>query len=299
MGTITSCGNGWFFIVNKSIPLLIKVAFVKNLYDKPDGERKVHTDYITNIGGIALYLAVMASFMFSGLADQMPGLSYFAGASLILFFAGLKDDFIGLSPKTKLMVELVATSALVWGMGLSITHFGGVLGLHHIPVWVGIPITFFTVIVVVNAFNLIDGIDGLAGGVAAIAGATLSFGFFLAGDMVFGILALLLAVVAVGYLMHNFHPASIFMGDTGSLVYGFILAVLAVRFIGLAETNSFNTFFGNSAVIIPIAALAIPLYDTIRVFGRRIFRGQSPFTADADHVHHTLLRMGWGQKRLS
>lgn len=286
---IIAAGAG-FFIVHRSIPLLIKVAFVKNLYDKPYGERKVHTDYITNLGGITLYLAIMTAFLFSGVANQIQGLSYFAGATLILFFTGLKDDLIGLSPKIKLIVELVACSALVWGMGLSITHFGGVLGLEQVPLWVGIPITFFTVIVVLNAYNLIDGIDGLAG-------VTLSFGFFMAGDMVFGVLGMLMSVVAVGYLFHNFHPANIFMGDTGSLVFGFILAVMAVRFISLAGAHSFDAFFGNSSVIIPIAALSIPLYDTIRVFGRRMMRGQSPFTADVDHVHHTLLRMGWGQKR--
>ena len=116
------------------------------------------------------------------------------------------------------MAELIAC---IWGMGLSVTHFGEVLGLEQVPVWVRIPITFFTVIVVVNAYNLIDGIDGLACGVTAIAGATLYFGFCMAGDIVFGVLGMLLAVVAIGYLFHNFHPANIIMGDTGSLVFGF------------------------------------------------------------------------------
>ena len=134
LGQVVIAAVAGYFIVHKSIPLLIKIAFVKNLYDKPDVERKVHTDYITNLGGTALYLALFFSFMFCGLADQMHGLSYFAGASLILFFTGLKDDLIGLSPKVKLMVELVATSALIWGMGLSITNFGGLLGLEDVPV---------------------------------------------------------------------------------------------------------------------------------------------------------------------
>jgi len=133
-----------FFNVYRSIPLLIKVAFVNNLYDKPDGKRKVYTDYITNLGGIALFLAVMTAFLFSGVAGDMQRLPYFAGATLILFFTGFKDDLIGLSPKIKFMVELIACSALIWGMGLSITHFGGVLGLEQVPVWVSIPITFFT-----------------------------------------------------------------------------------------------------------------------------------------------------------
>lgn len=174
-----------FLIVYRTIPLLIKVAFVKNLYDKSDEERKVHTDYITNLGGVALFLAVITAFMFSGVSSEMEGLLYFVGVSLILFFTGLKDALIGLSPKVKLVVEIIACSALIWGMGLSINSFSGFFWLEQAPAWVGVTVTFISVIGFVNAYNLIDGIDGLAGAVAAIVGPTLSFGFFIAGDYCF------------------------------------------------------------------------------------------------------------------
>ena len=111
-------------------------------------------------------------------------------------------------------------------------------------------------------------------------------------------MSFILSIVSIGYLRHNRHPAKIFMGDTGSLVIGFVLSIIAIRFIGLSTVSGeFQNTLGTSSVIIPIAALSIPLYDTLRVFARRIARGQSPFSADSDHVHHTLLKMGLGQKR--
>lgn len=286
-----------FVVVNKSIPLLIKLAYEKELYDKPDGVRKVHTSYISNLGGIAIFMAFSVALLFGGLANGLVGLPYLVGALLALFFCGLKDDLIGLKPKTKLLIEFIAASAVIFGMNLSITHFGGIFGIGDIPAWLSIGITAFTLIVVINSFNLIDGIDGLAGGVSAIASVIFSVGFFIAGDITFGFLSLSMAVISMGYLLHNFHPAKIFMGDTGSLVVGFLLAVFAIRFISLNGNPAFFETFGHNSVVIPIAALSIPLYDTIRVFARRIHRGQSPFTADSDHVHHTLLKMGLGQKR--
>lgn len=286
-----------FLIVYKSIPVLIELAYHKDLYDKPDGERKVHTQFISNFGGVAIFIAFTSGFLFSGFAQGLTGLPYFTGALLGLFFCGLKDDLIGLAPKTKLFVELIVAVAVMSGMGLMIDQFGGVFGINSIPMWLAIPVTLFTMIVVINAYNLIDGIDGLAGGVAAIASATFSIGFFYAGDLVFGIMSLTLMITSIGYLFHNFHPANIFMGDTGSLVVGFLLSVFAIRFISLNELPAFHEIFGNASVVIPIAALSIPLYDTLRVFARRIARGQSPFTADSDHIHHTLLRMGLGQRR--
>ncbi|MBO6523643.1 MAG: undecaprenyl/decaprenyl-phosphate alpha-N-acetylglucosaminyl 1-phosphate transferase [Balneolaceae bacterium] len=286
-----------FYVVKKAIPILIELAYHKDLYDKPDGTRKVHTKFISNLGGIAIFMAFMAGFMFSGKAHLMIGLPYFFGSSLALFFCGLKDDLIGLAPKTKLIIEFIAAISAIYGMHVSISQFGGLFGITDIPIWISSPITLFTMIVVINAYNLIDGIDGLAAGVATIASITFSIGFFYVGDTVFAYMALVLAVTCVGYLLHNFHPASIFMGDTGSLVIGFILSVLAIKFISLNQFSEFYQNFGNSSVIVPIAVLSIPLYDTLRVFTRRIARGESPFKADSDHIHHTLLKMGWGQKR--
>lgn len=287
-----------FYVINKTIPILIKLAYRLNIYDKPDGERKVHTSYISNLGGIAIFIAFIFGFLFSGVSVELEGLPYFTGALLALFFCGLKDDLVGLSPKTKLLIEVASGIAVIFGMGLTINSFGGVFGISQVPYFLSALITLFTIIVVVNSFNLIDGIDGLAGGVSAISSGIFCVGFFIADDYLFGIMSFILSIVSIGYLRHNRHPAKIFMGDTGSLVIGFVLSIIAIRFIGLSTVSGeFQNTLGTSSVIIPIAALSIPLYDTLRVFARRIARGQSPFSADSDHVHHTLLKMGLGQKR--
>ncbi len=286
-----------FIIVYKSIPVLIKVAYHKDLYDKPDGDRKVHTRYIPTLGGVGIFIALILSFLFSGFAGSLSWTPYLIGALTGLFFCGLKDDLIGLSPKKKLLIEIAMVGIILLGSGATINHFGGVLGIYEIPLWLAIGVSMFTMIVVINAYNLIDGIDGLAGGIGAIASAAFGVGFWVAGEIELAYLAILTSVVLIGYLFHNFHPASIFMGDTGSLVIGFLLSVFVVQFVPLSQTIEFKNVFGGASPILPVAFLAVPLYDTIRAFIRRIRRGKSPFDADSDHIHHALLKMGWGQRR--
>jgi len=286
-----------FLIVYATVPVLIKVAYLKELYDKPDGERKLHTDYIPTLGGIAIFIAFLLSFSFSGFADAINGLAYFIGAITALFFCGLKDDLVGLSPNKKLLVECISIAAIMFGGGALITSFGGVFGVNEIPIWLSVPISLFTAIVVINAYNLIDGIDGLAGGVGAIAAICFSVVFFVSGNVPLAVMSILLAVTLVGYLFHNFHPANIFMGDTGSLIIGFALSFLAIHTLSLNTVEGFNTYFSGSAAPLVISFLALPLYDTLRVFMRRIKKGESPFSADSDHIHHALLKMGCGQKR--
>lgn len=286
-----------FLIVYATVPVLIKVAYLKELYDKPDGERKLHTDYIPTLGGIAIFIAFLISFSFSGFADAINGLAYFMGAITALFFCGLKDDLVGLSPNKKLLIECIAIAAIMFGGGALITSFGGVFGINEIPFWLSVPVSLFTAIVVINAYNLIDGIDGLAGGVGALAATCFSTVFFVSGNIPLAVMSLILAVTLVGYLFHNFHPANIFMGDTGSLVIGFALSFLAIHTLSLNTVEGFNAYFTGSAAPLVISFLALPLYDTLRVFMRRIKKGESPFTPDSDHIHHALLKMGCGQKR--
>ncbi len=286
-----------FIIVYKSVPVLIKVAYLKDLYDKPDGDRKVHTRYIPTLGGVAIFIAIALGFLFSGYAGLESWSPYLLGSLIGLFFCGLKDDLVGLSPAKKLMTEFVMVSIILLGASLTITDIGGVLGVSDIPVWIGFPLSLFTMIVIINAYNLIDGIDGLAGGIGAISSFAFGIGFLIANEVTLAVLAFMITTVLVAYLIHNFHPANIFMGDTGSLVVGFILGFLVLNFVPLSNTSSFSEVFGNSSPILPVAFLALPLYDTIRSFIRRVRRGESPFSADSDHIHHTLLKMGWGQKR--
>lgn len=286
-----------FIIVFKSVPVLIKVAYLKDLYDKPDGDRKVHTRYVPTLGGVAIFISVVLGFLFSGYAGLESWSPYLLGSLIGLFFCGLKDDLVGLSPAKKLVTEFVMANIVLLGASIVITDIGGVFGISNIPFWAGFPLSLFTMIVIINAYNLIDGIDGLAGGVGAISSFAFGLGFLAANEVTLAVLSFMITTALVAYLIHNFHPANIFMGDTGSLVIGFLLAFLVLNFIPLSNTSGFSEIFGNSSPILPVAFLALPLYDTIRSFIRRVRRGKSPFSADSDHIHHTLLKMGWGQKR--
>jgi UDP-N-acetylmuramyl pentapeptide phosphotransferase/UDP-N-acetylglucosamine-1-phosphate transferase len=286
-------------IVYVTVPLLRSVAFKLDLYDKPDGDRKLHTEYVPTLGGIALFLAFFVGFSVSGFASQMQGYSYFAAAMLMLFFTGMKDDLVGLSPLKKLLVEVAVGMMLIFGSGIYISNFYGVLGIGQLPFAVSVVITLFTMIVVVNAYNLIDGVDGLAGGIGVIASLFFGIGFFVAGDYAMAMLSAVVVAALAGYLLHNFHPASIFMGDTGSLIIGFLLAVQAIQFVGLNESVAFTTAFGPISSVMPVAILMIPLYDTLRVFILRAKRGDSPFDPGRDHIHHILIGMGMGHRKTS
>ena len=206
-------------IVYVTVPLLRSVAFKLDLYDKPDGERKLHTEYVPTLGGIALFLAFFVGFSISGFAGQIQGYSYFAAGMLMLFFTGMKDDLVGLSPIKKLAVELAVGFMLILGSDIYIDNFYGVLGIGELPFVASILITLFTMIVVVNAYNLIDGVDGLSGGIGVIASLFLGLDFFVAGHYAMAMLSAVVAASLVGYLLHNFHPASIFYRGYGKLDY--------------------------------------------------------------------------------
>lgn len=287
---------GGFLIIYTSIPVLLKIAYLKDLYDKPDEERKLHKKFIPALGGVGIFIAFFLGFTFSGLAESITGFSFISGSLIALFFCGLKDDLVGLSPNKKLFVEIISALAIILGSGLIINDLHGVLGLNEIPLYISIPLSLFTVIVVVNSYNLIDGVDGLAGGIGLIASAFFGIVFLMAQEFAMAGLAGMLTVVLAGYLRYNFNPARIFMGDTGSLVIGFLLAVMTMHLIPLNDSPVFQQYFGISSPILPVAFLALPLYDTLRVFAKRLLNGKSPFTPGSDHIHHVLLKLGWGQK---
>lgn len=285
-----------FGVVYITVPVLIKVAYLRDLYDKPDGDRKLHNGYIPTLGGIAIFLAFFVGFSITGVADRFFGYPYFAAAMIILFFTGMKDDLIGLSPVKKLIAELVAVCLLFFGSEVAISSFHGVFGIYELPLIVSFLITLFTMIVVVNAYNLIDGVDGLAAGIGTIASLFFGFGFLVAGVPEMAAMSFILAVSLVGFLVFNFKPASIFMGDTGSIIVGFLLSVLAIEFIGLNDLPAYVEMFSFTSPVLPVAFLIVPLYDTIRVFYRRAKRKTSPFLPGKDHIHHELMRMGYGHK---
>jgi UDP-GlcNAc:undecaprenyl-phosphate/decaprenyl-phosphate GlcNAc-1-phosphate transferase len=282
-----------------AIPSVITVAKQRGLYDKPD-HRKLHKNKIPRLGGLAIIAAFAVAVSIWGIqTEAISRLQYLQAALIILFFSGLKDDVISISPLKKLMSQLIAAGLVVIGEDIRITGFYGLFGIdqiHFIPSYI---LSIFTIVVITNAFNLIDGIDGLAGGIGFIVSVTFGLWFNFIDLVGWSIISFALAGALLGFLIFNFNPAKIFMGDAGSLCTGFLLSVMAIKFIEMNNPSVQNFYKITTAPVIAIAILIIPLFDTIRVFTLRALKGKSPFAADRNHLHHLLLNTGLGHKEVS
>ncbi|HLR76075.1 MAG TPA: MraY family glycosyltransferase [Balneolaceae bacterium] len=285
-----------FIITWLFIPRIIKISYEKNLCDDPSiDQRKLHIHATPTLGGVAIFAAILFTFLIGPYALQ-TWTPYLIAGLIVLFFSGIKDDIFTISPLNKLIFQILAVALLIIGDGLVITDLGGVFGFHQIPYWPGFLLTMFTMIVVINSYNLIDGVDGLAGGVGVIASTFFAWWFWQTGMMAHAVLAIALTGSLLAFLRFNFSPASIFMGDTGSQVVGFLLVFLAVSFVKTGVEATGTIPFGEVVPVLVLSVLIVPLYDTLRVFLMRTFRKQSPFHADRLHVHHQLLDMGLTHK---
>lgn len=305
MGFLTAFG-----LVIIAMPSLIKVAKLKHLVDEPGDQRKVHHKSVPTIGGIMIFAGTILgySLWFPSSSPYRLGMVYdplralhefkFLVASMfILFFLGLKDDIIGVSPSKKLLVHMVVGAILVFMADIRIRDFCGLFGFGVIPDYVSYLFSVFVYIVIVNAINLIDGVDGLAGGIGLIAATTFTYWFYRTGDLPLALLAAGLGGALLGFLVFNFNPARIFMGDSGSLTIGVVTYVLAVQLIGFPTDRLPESVRYVSKPVLAMAILAYPLIDTLRVFFIRTIQGRSPFSADKNHIHHRLLALGLNHRQ--
>lgn len=286
-----------FIITFFAIPVIIQITKSKKLFDEPD-ERKVHKTVIPTLGGVGIFAGFIIATLMGVPSSYTNELQYFAAASIVIFFLGLKDDILILSASKKFIGQLLAAGIIIKFGGIQLNNMHGFLGIDEIPRVASIVLTIFTIIVITNSFNLIDGVDGLAGSLGVLT--TLVFGtyFYLAGQLTYAVMSFALAGSTIGFLIYNFSPAKIFMGDTGSLLLGLINSILVIKFINVA---------GNPAVKVPleaapaigIAILMIPLFDTLRVFTLRILDRRSPFSPDRTHVHHFLLDIGFNHRMIT
>jgi UDP-GlcNAc:undecaprenyl-phosphate/decaprenyl-phosphate GlcNAc-1-phosphate transferase len=285
-----------FLITFFAIPVIIQVAKDKKLFDEPD-ERKVHKTVIPTLGGLGIFAGFIIATLMGVPSNTATELQYFAAAATVIFFLGIKDDILVLSASKKFVGQLIAAGIIIKFGGVRIIDMHGFLNMHEIPPVASTILTLFTVIVITNSFNLIDGVDGLAGSLGLLT--TIVFGtyFFYAGGqyLIYGVMAFSLAGSILGFLIYNFSPAKIFMGDTGSLLLGLINSILVIKFINIAGSTTTNIPL-EAAPAIGFAILMIPLFDTLRVFTTRILDRRSPFSPDRTHIHHFLLDMGLNHK---
>ncbi|HRD37012.1 MAG TPA: MraY family glycosyltransferase [Bacteroidia bacterium] len=296
-----------FVVVLYTTPALIKVAILKNLIDLPSEDRKIHKRAIPTIGGIIIYAATLFSFSlwfniddlhdYSQIYESVKEFKIIIATSLVLFFVGVKDDIIGTAPVKKLFAHVVVGLILILMGDIRITGLHGVFFVERIPEWGSIFLSLFTYIVVVNAMNLIDGVDGLAAGVGFLATTFFGTWFVFANEYTLASLSFALSGALLGFLVFNFSPAKIFMGDSGSLIIGMFIYVLSTKLIEYPVNRLDNFWVHISNSVFAIAALVYPLTDTLRVFVIRTVKGQSPFEADRNHIHHRLIDCGYSHAK--
>ena len=290
-------GSVSFVVTFFAIPAIIRIAEEKKLFDVPD-DRKLHKNPIASLGGVGIFSGFFLASLISISLNTNPEFQYYFAAGLVVFILGLKDDIIALSASKKFIGQLIAAGILIHLAGLRITSMHGLFGIGELPTFFSIALSYLTVILVVNAFNLIDGVDGLAGMLGLLTTSVFGTYFLLAGLPAYAMLSFALAGSLLAFLIFNYNPAKIFMGDCGSLLLGLTNAILAVKFIEVADIQA-GSLPIQSAVAVGISVLIIPLLDTVRVFSIRIFKGRSPFTPDRNHIHHLLLDRGLGHKHVS
>jgi UDP-GlcNAc:undecaprenyl-phosphate GlcNAc-1-phosphate transferase len=253
----------------------------------PPGGRRLNRRPIPRLGGLALFLGIFVpALAFLHLGRETRGLLLGAAVAVTV---GAIDDFRGLRWFEKLAGQLVA-AAIPTGFGVWIDRFTfPFLGVHSLTSWIGVPLTVAWIVAIMNMVNFLDGLDGLASGVGAIAGATFAVIALSLAKPDAAILSAIVFGACVGFLRHNFYPARIFMGDSGALLLGFVLAAVSVQ--GLLKTAA------TVALLFPLLVLAVPIVDTTFVVARRLKHGESPFEGDQAHLHHRFLRRGFSEPR--
>ncbi|MDC1188372.1 undecaprenyl/decaprenyl-phosphate alpha-N-acetylglucosaminyl 1-phosphate transferase [Flavobacteriales bacterium] len=282
-------------IVVVAIPSVIKVSYLKHLYDVPD-ERKSHDNVIPTLGGLAIFAGFMISSSLCITEQSYFNYNYLVGALMIIFFIGIKDDILITAPIKKLLGQLLAAVILVVLGGVRITSMYGFLGVEELRPEIASTLTVFTLVVIMNGFNLIDGINWLSAGVSIIVSSALGAWFYLTGHVDLAVISASLVGSLLGFLWFNKTPAKIFMGDTGSLIIGLIIGVQTIFFIQLSPNSTWGI---NSVPIVAFGILIVPLFDTLRVFIFRALNGKSPLNPDKNHIHHKLLELGFSHMKSS
>lgn len=294
------------------MPAVILLVRRMGVIDKPHDPRKVHTEPVPTMGGIGMVIGFLAAMLVAANLGEFSDLFSTTSEPLGLILGvvaiaivGVIDDWRELPPTVKLAGQILAALAPVF-FGIQIV-FAWVPGLEIValPQDVGFPLTIIAIIAMVNAVNLIDGLDGLAAGVVGIA----AIGFFAFTQLTGSagltesvptsapLVAAILAGMCAGFLVHNFHPAKVFMGDTGAMVLGLLLASAGVAFVGRTTAPEYGDFAGSIPLLVPALVLAIPFADTAFAVARRAYRGQGITVADKGHLHHLLIAFGHSHRR--
>ncbi len=290
-----------FVITYVIIPTIVRMARYSNLYDRID-KRKIHTADIPRLGGMAIFAGVAISDLLFIDPVKMPYVGGFISGLIILFFVGLKDDILVISPLTKFSGQFLAATIVVFFGNTMISSLHGFFGIGDIPLWLGYVLTIFVFLVTTNAFNFIDGVDGLSASLGSIAAIAFGVWFYLTAQYQLAMVAFVLAFALFAFLRYNLFSTrnKVFMGDTGSMLIGYVLSFLAIQFnetdLLLKQTNH---FFIYPAPAVAFGIMIIPYFDMLRVIYIRLIQHRNVFAPDNYHIHHLLIKLGLTHKQVT
>ncbi|RHR52613.1 MraY family glycosyltransferase [Parabacteroides sp. AF17-28] len=293
------------------IPRILVISYRKKLFDIPD-ERKVHNQAIPRLGGFSFLPTILFSLFFSvgirylvglqlpvkSLGFIVPEFFFLICGLILLYLAGIKDDLIGLRYRSKFVIQIVAVSMLPLS-GLWINNLYGLLGIHELSPWLGIPFTILATVFIINAINLIDGLDGLASGISGISLIIMGSLFFYHDMLIYAMLAFTVLGTLIPFFYYNVfgraeHCRKIFMGDTGSLTLGYLLAFLIIRY---SSCHPELMPCSGKTFTVAFTTLLIPIFDVFRVMLLRTRLHKPLFIADKNHIHHKLLSIDFSPRR--
>jgi UDP-N-acetylmuramyl pentapeptide phosphotransferase/UDP-N-acetylglucosamine-1-phosphate transferase len=280
-----------FLVTFSAIPSIVKIAREKGLLAQPNG-RTSHVLPTPNLGGIAIFAGVIiSSVVFTGITTAHE-LKYIMAGMLILFFVGVKDDLLPIPAYQKFIGQSLSALIILVPGDLYLHSLHGLFGVYDLSYFPGVIITWFLFMALINSFNLIDGIDGLASGLGILASLFFGIVFLKSGPLAYAIMSFILATSLLAFFYFNVFSKKnkIFLGDTGSMLIGLLLAILAIKFLNI-ENSTLYFHQNNTAPALLLSVLIVPLFDTARVMVVRISKGRSPFVADKIHIHHHMLRL--------
>ena len=279
-------------LVYISIPVIVRISKEKHLYDEPN-ERRLHKVVIPNLGGIAIFIGISIATLLSLHQFEFIEFRYIQASLIILFFIGIKDDILILSARKKFIAQIICALILIIPGGIRFTNLHGILGLYEIDYILSVCITLLAIVSIINATNLVDGIDGLAASIGIFSSIIFGAKFLVTSNGDYAILCSAITGSLLAFLWYNVYGSTnkIFLGDTGSLILGLLIAIQVIKYNEFALTTTPQEI--SFSPIFSLAILATPLADMIRVFAIRIYNGKSPFAPDMGHIHHRLLKLGF------
>lgn len=275
-------------------PKVLKISIMKNLVDNPDA-RKLQRNPVPVMGGIAVFFGIVIGICSSQMMFNSPNVFMLVAAMLIMLYTGTIDDIIDLSPTIRFIIEILVVLWMMYINKSSIDCFWGLWGVDTIPQWISYPLTIFASVGIINAINLIDGVNGLSSGFCFMASVMFATIFYATGNTVMTIIATSAAGAIIPFFFHNVfgYHTRMFIGDGGTLVMGMMMSMFTISILGQNSVCAGYAESGLSLVAMTLAILAIPVFDTLRVMTSRIIRGTSPFHPDKTHLHHLFIELGF------